>query len=250
MALTATDTAMIAVEAGAWQPLPKPLGARQAVFAIGDVHGFAEHLAALQGFVRQRIVAAYDPSQVTMLWLGDYIDRGPNPLVALDMVRKGLELEGLREVPLCGNHEQFMIDFLDAPDDSEGLLASWLVNGGWDTVKAILPGLRPERPHALAKALRDAVGQQRLAFLRSLTLQHREGGYVFAHAGINPKRALDDQQRDDLIWIRRPFLTPESWPHDVVVVHGHTPGPPRVLSHRIGLDSGTVRRLHQLVGAA
>lgn len=229
---------MIDIVTADWQPLPKALGDRQAVFAIGDVHGYAAHLEALHDFIRQRILNCYDPDQVTLLWLGDYIDRGPMPLEAMDLVRQGLRLGGLREVPLCGNHEQFMLDFLDAPSESDALLASWLVNGGWDTVKAILPGLRPERPEPLAKALWAAVGAQRLEFLRSLPAQHREGGFVFAHAGINPARALDDQQRDDLLWIRTPFLSPKRWPHDVVVVHGHTPERPRVLKHRISIDSG------------
>ena len=229
---------MIDVEPGLWQPLPKALRPGQVIFAIGDVHGHAEQLRVLHDYIRQRICRYYDAENVTVVWLGDYIDRGPEPLGVLDLVRDGLWLKGLKEVRLCGNHEQFLLDFLEAPAESENLLRSWLVNGGWDTIKGLLPGGRPERPLALAVALREALGAQRLAFLRRLELLHRDGSYLFVHAGINPKRDLDAQLREDLIWIREPFLSAHNWPHDVVVVHGHTPERPCVKAHRVGIDSG------------
>ena len=229
---------MIDIEIGDWEPLPKALRPGQAVFAIGDVHGHAAQLKALQDHIRARICESYTPEKVTVVWLGDYIDRGPAPLEVLDLVRRGLWLKGLCEVRLRGNHEQFLIDFLDAPLGSEGLLRSWLMNGGWDTISAMSPGVGPDKPLVLAVALREALGAQRLAFLRHLALLHREGDYVFAHAGINPQYGLEAQVPEDLIWIRDSFLNAKTWPHDVVVVHGHTPERPCVMAHRIGIDSG------------
>src|SRR3546814_5841512 len=73
----------------------------------------------------------------------------------------------------------------------------------------------------------------------------RIGDYVFTHAGLDPRRALDDQPLEVLTWIRDPFLHPhEPWPFEVVVVHGHTPEEPferpTVMRHRINLDTGAV----------
>jgi serine/threonine protein phosphatase 1 len=79
-----------------------------------------------------------------------------------------------------------------------------------------------------------------LAFIGGLRLSHRAGGYLFVHAGVNPKRQLAEQTAEDVMWIREPFL---SWPGDLgaVVVHGHTPaGEPTLRANRIGIDTGAV----------
>src|SRR5262249_52469100 len=77
-------------------------------------------------------------------------------------------------------------------------------------------------------------------FLRGLALIYRAGGYVFVHAGLRPDVAIEQQQREDMLWIREPFL---SWTGTLpgVVVHGHTPeNAPQVRPHRIGIDTGAV----------
>ena len=69
-------------------------------------------------------------------------------------------------------------------------------------------------------------------------LTHREGGYLFVHAGIRPGRKLQRQTPDDLLWIREPFLSSAEC-HPLVVVHGHTPSArPTILPNRIGIDTG------------
>ena len=67
---------------------------------------------------------------------------------------------------------------------------------------------------------------------------HREGSYLFVHAGIRPGVSIRAQATDDLLWIREPFLS-DRGARDVVVVHGHTPRPePEVFENRIGIDTG------------
>jgi serine/threonine protein phosphatase 1 len=79
-----------------------------------------------------------------------------------------------------------------------------------------------------------------LAFLRGLTLMHREDGYMFVHAGVRPGVALDQQARDDLLRMRQPFLYSEA-DFGAVVVHGHTPVKVPVVRHnRIAIDTGAV----------
>lgn len=230
---------MIEISFGPWQEAPRSLAKGRVCFAIGDVHAHVDHLEALHAAIRERVMQAYDPGDVTMVWLGDYIDRGRRPRETLDCVRAGLGLDEPCEVRLRGNHEQFLIDMLRAPARRQ--VGLWLMNGGGETVSGLTGRLASDfvdDPDALSRALREALGQERLAFLDELALSHREGDYVFAHAGIDPDRPLESQTEDDLLWIREPFLYPRMWSHEVVVVHGHTPGEPEIQPHRIGVDSG------------
>lgn len=228
----------IEVQTCPWQVAPALLGSDGALFAIGDVHGYADHLKALQDFIARRIRDSYDPSEVTVVWLGDYIDRGPKPRETLDLVRDGLGIEGVREIALMGNHERFLLDMVDDPDPDKEALDVWLLNGGSDTISALLPNSRESCLRNLGQALRESLGEARLDFLHRLNLTHRAGPYLCAHAGINPDRDLGRQHEEDLLWIREPFLKPIRWPFDIVVIHGHTPQMPGVYEHRIGVDSG------------
>ena len=60
-----------------------------------------------------------------------------------------------------------------------------------------------------------------MAFLDACALKIRIGGYLFVHAGIRPGVPLAEQTRDDLIWIREPFLSSDA-DFGFKVVHGHT----------------------------
>jgi serine/threonine protein phosphatase 1 len=84
------------------------------------------------------------------------------------------------------------------------------------------------------------VAQEHQDWLMSLPLTAIRGAYLFVHAGVRPGLDLEDQQSDDLLWIRRPFLQePHGLPY--TVVHGHTfrsdYSVTRLL-HRIGIDTG------------
>jgi serine/threonine protein phosphatase 1 len=68
---------------------------------------------------------------------------------------------------------------------------------------------------------------------------HKTGKYVFVHAGIRPKKDLDSQKEDDLVWIRHDFLMDQR-DYGFIVVHGHTPYEdcPHFKHNRINVDSG------------
>lgn len=64
------------------------------------------------------------------------------------------------------------------------------------------------------------------------------GDYMFVHAGINPDAPLDNQDPEDLIWIRGEFLN-HSDLYEKVIVHGHSiSDTPEIHSNRIGIDTG------------
>jgi serine/threonine protein phosphatase 1 len=202
------------------------------------VHAHVEHLWVLQEHIAGIIALEHEPDRVTVVWLGDYVDRGWQPLQTLDLVAAGLGQPGVEEIRLIGNHEVYLIEAATGEDLSLPRLLNWWRFGGEETLKTLAPDARIEEPAELAAALRESLGPERLDFLQGLVLQHRIGDYVFAHAGLNPNRPLEAQAEQDLLWIREPFLSGRGWLHPVTVVHGHTPEGPTALAHRIGVDSG------------
>src|SRR2546429_7977463 len=80
-----------------------------------------------------------------------------------------------------------------------------------------------------------------LEFLERLPLWHRTEGYLLVHAGIRPDRPWEQQDEEDLLWIREEFiLAPHSLPE--TIVFGHTPRRTVFvdLPYKIGIDTGCV----------
>ena len=213
-----------------------------AVYVTSDAHG---HVRALDA----ALSAASPATDDEIYFLGDMVDRGPDPLGVIGLVRS---LPGVRV--LMGNHERLMLDALacsGAPRNSAFDLSEfdreaffgwtdWTNNGGATTM-AQLETLASED-------YADVIGWVASLSLHAAT---RAGGrtFAFAHAGINPIRmaawradhvgadlndpkvldeALDDQDPEDLLWIREAFwgyptgLVDAAGEGPVVVV-GHTP---------------------------
>jgi serine/threonine protein phosphatase 1 len=178
------------------------------------------------------------PGEAAMeIFLGDYVDRGPNSKDVLEILMSEPALGGTRHC-LRGNHEQMLLDFLAEP----GVLLDWRRLGGFETLHSY--GVTPRMSLQLEDAieLRDAfiaaLPAAHLSFLRSTLLSQAAGGYFFAHAGIRPGTALEAQSPDDLLWIREPFLDSRR-DHGKIIVHGHTPSQePEVMANRINIDTG------------
>jgi serine/threonine protein phosphatase 1 len=150
-------------------------------------------------------------------------------------------LAGLESVHLIGNHEAFLLKFLEDPQSA----GTWFMNGGDATLRSY--GVDPWQVTQMANfadALRRAFVEQlprtHLSFYRNLRLSHEEGDYLFVHAGVRPGVDLDKQNPEDLIWIRDDFLE-SSQDFGRVVVHGHTPQRnPQNRANRISIDTGAV----------
>ncbi|MBU8538271.1 metallophosphoesterase [Falsiroseomonas tokyonensis] len=199
------------------------------IYAVGDSHRCARHLAALHRLILDDL-AARPIAQPCLIHLGDHVDRGPDSAGVLAML--AAPPAGLPSLNLMGNHDQMMLDAL-APDATAEAVELWLANGGAATLESYGARAREARSW-------NRVPAAHLDLLRACRSHHAAGGYVFVHAGLRPGIALEQQQRMDMLWIREPFL---SWrgPMPAVVVHGHTPAAtPEILPHRIGLDTGAV----------
>ncbi|MEO5336010.1 MAG: serine/threonine protein phosphatase [Magnetospirillum sp. WYHS-4] len=221
-------------------PLPPRISPGRRVYAVGDIHGRADLLRRLLDRIAADAGDSPDLRHV-LVFLGDYVDRGPESAKVIDLLLEGPP-SGFDIVYLRGNHEQFLVDFLDLGVAGE----TWLANGGRATIEsygldatAVLFGRTSLAD--LRESLRDALPASHRAFLDALKLYHEESGYLFVHAGIRPGATLADQVPADLLWIRGPFLM-STQDFGRVVVHGHTVEPePAILRNRIGIDTGAYR---------
>jgi serine/threonine protein phosphatase 1 len=203
-----------------------PRGRR--VYAIGDVHGCKPQLAALHAAIVADLAAR--PSDAALLiHLGDYIDLGPDSAGVIELLAAS-PTPAVTTVNLLGDHERMLLQALDG---DRAAATDWLWSGGRDALASW--GIAADLPRETWQA---ALPPAHVTFLRGLKWSHREGDYLFVHAGIRPGVPLARQTRDDLLTIRQPFLWTEQ-DLGVVVVHGHSTSPgPVVASNRIGLDTG------------
>lgn len=204
------------------------------VYAVGDVHGRLDLFEALIAAI-ERDDAARGRAETTVVLLGDLVDRGPD---SAGVIASARALAARRTVRiLAGNHEDM---FLECFDDLEPL-RHFLRFGGAETIKSYLPdpsSLRSLTYPEVQQAIRRHVPQEDIEFLRGLERQVLIGDYLFVHAGIRPGVPLEEQTRQDLSWIREPFLSHRG-SHGFVVVHGHTiVDEVQFLANRIGIDTG------------
>lgn len=203
------------------------------LYAIGDIHGCADALEALLAKIERD---AENGPPHRLIFLGDYIDRGPASRDVLDRLIN-LAAEDRDLIFLKGNHEAAMLDFLVEPHDN----AAWLEWGGEETLESF--GVRRvlARPlHELAEELRQNLNDNHSAFLEALELHHSAGDYFFTHAGVRPGVPLAEQQEEDLLWIREAFHKAAAHDRpDQIVVHGHHPvKKPLDAGWRIAIDTG------------
>ena len=212
---------------------PATLAAGQRVYAVGDVHGCAARLDTMHALIREDL-AARPIAEPTLVRLGDYVDRGEDSAGVLARLLQPWPVPPVpRIVNLMGNHEEMLLLAVEAADGDS--VAHWLSNGGANTLQSW--GVSPRATPADWIRLIPA---EHLAFVRGLSLLHRQGGYVFVHAGLRPGLPIDKQTREDMLWIREPFLSSKA-EFPGVVVHGHTPGRAvTVRPNRIGIDTGAV----------
>ena len=216
-----------------FQPAPASLPPGQRIYAVGDVHGCIDQLRDLYGQIEADLTAR-PTDRATLVHIGDIIDRGPNSAAVVDLLAKGPPIPDTTCVTLLGNHEDMMLKALASlwPEDA----TLWRANGGTEALESW--GIDFDAP---PESWADRIPPAHLAFLKSLPLTHRAGGYLFVHAGLRPGTPLERQAPHDMLWIRSQFFASDT-DFGFVVVHGHTPLPaPVIRPNRIGIDTGAVK---------
>lgn len=191
-------------------------------YAIGDIHGSLDKLRGL--LTRCQEHAAGRPAK--LVFLGDYIDRGPESCGVIECLLALQSQGGDDVVTLMGNHEDMALSVIDGTSPAR----SWLAQGGaatLDSYGAVQP---------------DEILGAHIDWMRALRLSHDDGRRLFVHAGVKPGVPLDAQNPGDLLWIREPFLS-DRRDYGRLIVHGHTPlenGLPEIHGNRLNLDTAAV----------
>ena len=194
-------------------------GKVEKLFAIGDIHGCLSHLEKLM----EEINPSLNPQEDTLVFLGDYIDRGPDPKGVVDFILR-IKQENPNVVCLKGNHEEMFLDWVCNGSNYE----LYIYNGGGSTIRSYSQEgdfyLPPEH----------------FDFFTSLRLYYETDQYIFVHAGLRERIPLAEQDPQDLIWIREEFIY-SAHTFGKLVIFGHTPLQ-RVLiaPNKIGIDTGAV----------
>jgi serine/threonine protein phosphatase 1 len=205
------------------------------VYAISDIHGCAHLLEQMLGVI-DADVAHSKPHRAIEVFMGDYIDRGPDSRSTIDLLirraRRG------NAVFLKGNHEAFLDEVLRDPSR----IADWLQVGGLQTLMSygLSPSSSPddEEQRALVRGLARAMPPLHREFLKRLRLTFTCGDFFFVHAGVRPGTPLSEQREADLLWIREQFLHSKK-NFGKYVVHGHTPvRSAEILANRANIDTG------------
>jgi serine/threonine protein phosphatase 1 len=210
-----------------------PNGVR--IYAISDIHGRADLLEQMFTVI-DRDLRTLGSTRAIHVFLGDYIDRGPESCRTIDLlIERGRKHES---VFLKGNHEAFLFDVLKDPSQ----LQEWKEYGGLQTLTSygLRPSLNPDSAEQLAliRQLATAIPPHQRRFFNSLRLRFVCGDFFFVHAGVKPGVALAKQQEHDLLWIREEFLASEEH-FGKYIVHGHTPvREPDLRFNRANIDTG------------
>jgi serine/threonine protein phosphatase 1 len=205
------------------------------VYAIGDVHGRADLLQLLMREIAKDVVTTRPREQPLLIFLGDYVDRGPASRQVVDLILRVRANTAFEVAALKGNHEDALLQFLEDPTFAD----VWTEFGGASTLASY--GVHPasgEPWDRVRDAFAEALPAAHLAFFQGLELMRIAGDYAFVHAGVKPRVALEAQAERDLLWIRYEFLQ-DPGPFEKVIVHGHTPvREPEMLKQRLNLDTG------------
>jgi len=189
------------------------------IFAIGDIHGCFEKLVILMDKID------IDLEKDTLIFMGDYIDRGPasfEVVAYLNDLRKRCP----KALFLKGNHEDMLGKYLSGPDKD-----TYIINGGKNTLDSYISRSQPGD---------SIIPREHLDFFGSLLPYYETKDYIFIHAGLRENMPPSQQEEDDLLWIRHEFIQSD-YDFGKRVIFGHTPFlEPFVRANKIGIDTGAV----------
>jgi serine/threonine protein phosphatase 1 len=191
-------------------------------YVIGDIHGCSQALADLL-----KIMEPIHQDD-TIIFIGDYIDRGPDSKGVVDIILNLRKKHG-KTITLMGNHE-FM--FVNALKDIG--VTDFLAMGGDATFNSY--GIALDT----LQDIHTKIPREHLIFFQKLLPYWEDQNNIYVHAGLQPGVHLTQQSMDWLLWAREDFIN-LTYNFGKKVIFGHTPfDKPKTDDNKIGIDTGAV----------
>ena len=199
------------------------------LFAVGDIHGCVDEITTLiEHLTKHKDLGPED----LLVFMGDYIDRGRSSKGVIDLCLS-LKEKWPHTVFLKGNHEDMLLDFLGLGGRGGDV---YLANGGLAFFSSY--GIEP---FGDLSEIVQGIPRSHLEFLKNLELAVMVSEFLFVHAGVRPDKSLEQQETEDLLWIRQEFVQGQ---HQLgkTVVFGHTAFNEVFLDlpYKIGVDTGAI----------
>ena len=217
--------------------IPPSIPEDTCIYAIGDIHGRSDLLIKIHKLILEDSKSRKSSRKV-LIYLGDYIDRGSDSKEVIDILINH-PLQGFEKIYIKGNHEYFMMLFLEGHDVGK----SWLKWGGEATLHSYGVALRDkngQRPdyNIMKESFDKNIPEDHKIFLNSLDNYHTEGDYLFIHAGLRPEIPIEEQNINDMVSIREEFFN-STYDFGKTIIFGHTIfDKPFIKKGKIGIDTG------------
>jgi serine/threonine protein phosphatase 1 len=220
-------------------------------FIIGDIHG---DLAALE-----RTLTLLPPLDAadTLVFLGDYLDRGPCSAQVIERVMSLPQRTPARVVALRGNHEDAWLRVLDEGWDNFVTTAK---NGTLATLRSFVGGAVPDPEETPTNDEFEAMSNASFfprsvtAWLRSLPYWHENEHGIYVHGAL-PVRAdgsfphpAEVEPESTLAWCSDPSFFLGYTGKRVVVGHTSTRNLPQALSEHTPGDPSDMYRHGSVFG--
>lgn len=192
-------------------------------YVIGDIHGCLETLMELLGKINP------DLEHDTLVFLGDYVDRGPDSKGVIDQLLR-LRKVFKNIIMLKGNHEEAFLDYLSGADTR-----FFLSIGGSQTLASygVADSRQPPRKHDIPP--------EHLDFLVNLLPYWEDEECIYVHAGLQPGVHLSQQQSQWLLWADGNRFLGQRYDFGKCIVFGHTVQRwPIIREDKMAIDCGAV----------
>lgn len=193
-------------------------------WVIPDIHGYAKTLQALLDQIRPK-------KTDHLIFLGDYIDRGPNSKGVIDLLMQ-MQANGQKMTLLIGNHEEFLLKSYRDSKLKKGPLAwltpnkikkEWKEFGGKETLKSF--GTRNV----------SQIPDKYIDWIEKLEYYLEFNDYVLVHAGLNFKREDVFSDKQSMLWAKEFTIIPSKIGYRQLI-HGHTPVDLEYIHHCINTE--------------
>lgn len=212
------------------------------VFVIGDIHGCKDLVQKIHNKILE--LSKNIEGQKLLIYLGDYIDRGPNIKETIQILIDFCP-NNFNKIFLLGNHEQMLFEFISYNPNSPYV---WFANGGAQTLesygidisKYIEESMEIEDINKMREEFIESLPSAHKNFFNQLKLNYEWKNYFFVHAGIDPDLPLEQQNKETMLWTREQKFFDPKMTYNKIIVHGHTPKENiENFPFRINIDTGS-----------